>query len=619
MTTTPPVRSPEAARKSRRPTGRRPRTPLSHRLRLYARNPVVAIGVVALVLFTYLIAAPIVSLLVDAFVVHRQDTAITQQEEGAPTSYYLWRVLVSPQAVSIFWEPLANTLLIAVSAIILALVIGGSAAWLLVRTNMWGRKWFSTALIVPYMLPAWTFALAWVTLFKNRTTGGQAGWMENLGLAIPNWLSYGCLPIILIFAVHFSPFVIMLIGNALKSFDTTLEESSRLLGASRLATTFSIVIPILRPALISAVTLMLAKILGEFGVAYILGLPVNMNVLATSLYRNVYSDQKGSAAVMVAAIVLIGALSLWVDTHFLRESKRFVTISGKSGSSGTVARLGKSRWIATLACTLLFTASVAIPIVVLALSTVMWNPGVFAASNFTLDFWIGKDLSTIGFSEGILRNSGVWQAAWNSVWIVGHAATLSGIMGLFVGYVVVRSPSPLLSAALRQLVFFPYLVPGIAFAVAYLSLFSVQRGPIPALYGTAAILVLIYFTEQMPFTSRSGISAMMQLGADPEESAQMAGAGWWRRFATIVLPIQKGALASGAIMAFISGIKSLSLVVILAVPGMDVLTTLSIRLLDVGYSQAGNAVVLLIALISFTGTYTVQKVMKTDLAHGIGG
>ncbi|WP_179303724.1 ABC transporter permease [Brachybacterium alimentarium] len=619
MTTTPPARTTEAAEKSRFLSGTRPRAPLGHRLRLYVRNPVVAIGVVALALFAYLIAAPIVSLLVDAFVVHRQDTAITQQGEGAPTSYYLWRVLVSPQATSIFWEPLANTLIIAVSAIVLALVIGGSAAWLLVRTNMWGRKWFSTALIVPYMLPAWTFALAWVTLFKNRTTGGQAGWMENLGFTIPNWLSYGRLPIILIFAVHFSPFVIMLIGNALKSFDTTLEESSRLLGASRLATTFRIVIPILRPALISAVTLMLAKILGEFGVAYILGLPVNMNVLATSLYRNVYSDQKGSAAVMVAAIVLIGALSLWVDTHFLRESKRFVTISGKSGSSGAVARLGRSRWVATLACTLLFTASVAIPIVVLALSTVMRNPGVFTASNFTLDFWVGKDLSTVGFSEGILRNSEVWQSAWNSVWIVGLAALLSGVSGLFVGYVVVRSPSPLLSAALRQLVFFPYLVPGIAFAVAYLSLFSVQRGPIPALYGTAAILVLIYFTEQMPFTSRSGISAMMQLGADPEESAQMAGAGWWRRFVTIVLPIQKGALASGAIMAFISGIKSLSLVVILAVPGMDVLTTLSIRLLDVGYSQAGNAVVLLIALISFTGTYTVQKVMKTDLAHGIGG
>jgi len=147
----------------------------------------------------------------------------------------------------------------------------------------------------------------------------------------------------------------------------------------------------------------------------------------------------------------------------------------------------------------------------------------------------------------------------------------------------------------------------------------VQRGPVPALYGTSAILVLIFFTEQMPFASRSGISAMMQLGADPEEAAQMSGARWWRRFFTIVLPIQKGALATGVVMAFISGVKSLSLVIILAVPGMDLLTTLSIRLLDIGYSQAGNAVVLLVAAIAFIGTYSVQKVMKTDLAQGIGG
>lgn len=588
-------------------------------MRLYAQNPVVAIGFLALILFAYLIVAPIISLLIDGAVVHRQDTGITQQEEGSPTSYYLWRVFASPQAVSIFWEPLGNTLMIAVCSIVLAMIVGISVAWLMVRTNMWGRKWFATALIVPYMLPAWTFALAWVTMFKNRTTGGQPGWLENLGFTVPNWLSYGQFPIILIFAMHFSPFVILLVGNALKRFDSTLEESSRLLGASRARTTFTIVLPILRPALISAVTLILAKVLGEFGVAYVLGLPVNMNVLATSLYRNIYSDQTGSAAVLVAVIVLIGAISLWVDMHFLREAKRFVTISGKSGSSNAITKLRKSRILATLICTALFTVSVAVPLLVLALSTVMRQPGIFRAENFTLAYWTGRDLPTIGFTDGVLFNEEVWGAAWNSIWIVGLAATMAGVMGLIVGYVVVRSPSRFISGALRQMVFFPYLVPGIAFAVAYLSLFSVQRGPIPALYGTAAILVLIYFTEQMPFASRAGISSMMQLGADPEEAAQMSGAGWWRRFFTIVLPIQKGALATGMVMAFISGIKSLSLVVILAVPGMDVLTTLSIRLLDIGYSQAGNAVVLLVAAIAFIGTYSVQKVMKTDLAQGIGG
>ncbi|MGO1538906.1 MAG: ABC transporter permease [Leucobacter sp.] len=592
---------------------------MSYRLRLYMQNPVVVIGFMALILFTYLIAAPIVSLLIDGVVVHRQDTGITQQAEGSLTSYYLWRVFFSPQAASVFWIPLGNTLMIAFASIILALVVGITVAWLMVRTNMWGRKWFATALIVPYMLPAWTFALAWVVLFKNRTTGGQPGWLENMGIDVPNWLSYGQVPIILIFAAHFSPFVILLVGNALKRFDSTLEESSRLLGASRLRTTFTIVLPILRPALISAVTLILAKILGEFGVAYVLGLPINMNVLATSLYRNIFSAQNGSAAVIVTMIVLIGAISLWVDMHFLREAKRFVTISGKSGSGNTVTKLKKSRIFATLGCGALFLISVAIPLTVLALSTVMRQPGLFKAENFTLQYWIGRDLPATGFSDGVLFNSDVWEAAWNSLWIVGVAAIGAGVMGLIVGYVVVRSPSRFISGALRQLVFFPYLVPGIAFAVAYLSLFAVQRGPIPALYGTAAILVLIYFTEQMPFASRAGISSMMQLGADPEEAAQMSGAGWWRRFFTIVLPIQKNAIATGVIMGFISGIKSLSLVIILAVPGMEVLTTLSIRLIDVGYSHAGNAVVLFVAAIAFIGTYTVQKTMKTDLAQGMGG
>ncbi|WP_318242087.1 ABC transporter permease [Arthrobacter gallicola] len=598
---------------------RRPKVPLRYRIRLYAQNPVVTIGFLALVLFCYLIVVPIISLLIDGVVVHRRETGITQQEEGSFTTYYLWRVFVSPQAVSIFWAPLANTLMIALCSVVLALLVGVSVAWLMVRTNMWGRRWFATALIVPYMLPAWTFALAWVTIFKNRTSGGQSGWLENLGVTVPNWLSYGQIPIILIFAIHFSPFVILLVGNSLKRFDSTLEESSRLLGASRLKTTFDIILPLLRPSLISAVTLILAKVLGEFGVAYVLGLPVNVNVLATSLYRNIYSDQKGSAAVMAAVIVMIGAISLWIDMHFLREAKRFVTISGKSGSNNTVMDLKKARPFATLACMVLFLVSVAVPITVLALSTLMKQPGVFKFENFTLQFWAGRDLPTVGFQDGILFNSEVWSAAWNSLWIVGLAALMAGIMGLVIGYVVVRSPSGFISGALRQMVFLPYLVPGIAFAVAYLSLFSVQRGPIPALYGTAAILVLIYFTEQMPFASRSGISAMMQLGSDPEEAAQMSGAGWWRRFFTIVLPIQKGALATGILMAFISGIKSLSLVVILAVPGMDVLTTLSIRLLDVGYSQAGNAVVLLVAAIAFFGTYGVQKIMKTDLAQGIGG
>lgn len=112
---------------------------------------------------------------------------------------------------------------------------------------------------------------------------------------------------------------------------------------------------------------------------------------------------------------------------------------------------------------------------------------------------------------------------------------------------------------------------------------------------------------------------MMQMGKDPEEAAQIVGAGWWRRVISIVLPIHRGALVAGILLPFISGIKGLSLVILLAVPGTDLLTTYAVRLLDFGYSQAANVVAIMICLIAFGGTWIGQKIGKTNLANGIGG
>jgi iron(III) transport system permease protein len=152
-----------------------------------------------------------------------------------------------------------------------------------------------------------------------------------------------------------------------------------------------------------------------------------------------------------------------------------------------------------------------------------------------------------------------------------------------------------------------------------LSLFAVQRGPIPSLYGTVFILILALIADQMPYASRAGISAMMQLGKEPEEAAQIAGAGWMRRMLTVVIPIQKGSLVTGVLLPFISGIKGLSLFVILAVPSTVVLTTYSLRLVDYHYTQAANAVVLIVAGMAYFGTLAAQKLTKTNLAEGLGG
>ncbi|GCA53592.1 sulfate transport system permease protein CysW [Sinorhizobium sp. KGO-5] len=588
-----------------------------YRLKVALREPTTLIGVLTALLFTYLIVVPIISIVLDAVRVQFGHERRLSKDVGDLTLYYLDRALFSPVSADLFWRPLFNTLSVAVGAISLSLLIGTVLAWLISRTDMFGRRWFATALIVPYMLPAWTFALAWTTLFKNRTVGGQPGWLEAMGLTPPDWLAYGRIPITIILALHYTPFVILLFGSALRRFDSQLEDSARILGARRHQVALQIILPLMRPALLSSMVLIFAKCLGEFGVPYVLGLPVKFEVLSTSLFRSIASRQTGVAGVIAGSIMLIGIITLWIDARLVREARRFVTI-GSKGSMNRQSRLGRMRLPAAGFAATVFLLSVGLPLLTLLLSTIMKMPARFTLDNFTLDYWIGRDLDTIALKTGILLSPDLWDAAKNTLTIVGLASVTSGILGLLVGYVVIRTPVRLLSVYLRQVTFLPYLVPGIAFAAAYLSLFAVPRGPLPALYGTVIILVLALIADQMPYASRAGISAMTQLGKDPEEAAQVAGAGWLRRMISIVIPIQKGSLVTGVLLPFISGIKGLSLFVILAVPSTDVLTTYSLRLVDYHYTQAANAVVLIIAAIAYGGTLIAQKLTRTNLAEGLG-
>lgn len=588
-----------------------------YRIKVALREPTTLIGVMTALLFTYLIVVPIISIIFDAVRVQFGHERRLGKEVGDFTFYYLDRTFFSPVATDLFWHPLLNTLTVAFGAIVLSLAIGTILAWLISRTDMFGRRWFATALIVPYMLPAWTFALAWTTLFKNRTIGGQPGWFEAMGMTPPDWVAYGRFPITIILALHYTPFVILLFGSALRRFDSQLEDSARILGARRHQVALQVILPLMRPALLSSMVLIFAKCLGEFGVPYVLGLPVKFDVLSTSLFRSIASRQTGVAGVVAASIMVIGIITLMIDARLVREARRFVTI-GSKGSMNRQSRLGNMRLPATGFAAAIFLLSVGLPLLTLALSTVMKIPAQFTLDNFTLDYWIGANLDTVALQTGILLSPDLWAAAGNTLMIVGLASLTSGILGLFVGYVVIRTPVRALSVYLRQVTFLPYLVPGIAFAAAYLSLFAVPRGPMPALYGTVTILVLALIADQMPYASRAGISAMTQLGKDPEEAAQIAGAGWLRRMISIVIPIQKGSLVTGVLLPFISGIKGLSLFVILAVPSTDVLTTYSLRLVDYHYTQAANAVVLIIAGIAYFGTLMAQKLTRTNLAEGLG-
>ncbi len=161
--------------------------------------------------------------------------------------------------------------------------------------------------------------------------------------------------------------------------------------------------------------------------------------------------------------------------------------------------------------------SVLMPLILLVWQTLTLYPDDYSLKNLTFLFWIGKANTEFAEGEaGILRNMAIIKAAWNSVKLALTAAAAAGFLGIFIGYAVVRGRHTRLANTVEQVSFLPYLVPGIAFGALYLSLFTHKIGPIPALYGTFLLLALVCIAKNLPFTVRTGITAILQIGSELE-------------------------------------------------------------------------------------------------------
>ncbi|NQT57880.1 MAG: iron ABC transporter permease [Bacteroidetes bacterium] len=586
-------------------------------------TPQVILAAVFLVLLTYMVIVPIVIMIQETFIVHPiEKFQIPGAKSGDLTLNHWKKMFFSDVSVSFFYRPLLNTLIISLSLAVLALLIGGILAWLVVRTDMPMKKTVANLAMIPYIMPSWAMALAWITLFKNPRIGGSMGIFQYLtGIVLPNWFSYGMFPIIITLAIHYFPFGFMLMASALKNIDSQLEESAELLGASRKQVLRKIVFPLITPVVFSTFLLTFSRGLGTFGTPSFLGGPVRLYVLSTILRANMVGQRPGLGFITALVLILIGMLVLYMDHKIIGARKSFVTISGKSGKS-EVYSLGRyKKLVSGIVLTGLLLVTV-VPFTVLAIESFMLIPGKYSFSNLSLHYWLGPVSTQIGLGTGeagVLRNPSLMLALWNSVRLGIFTAAICGISGMLIGYTVVRLRGKRISRVLDQLSFLPYLMPSIAFGSIFLALFAVQRGPVPSLYGTFTLLVVACSVKYLPYASRAGIGAMLQIGPELEEAAILHGANWPTRMRRILFPLQKSSFFSGLLLPFISAMRELSLVVLLVTPGTMLATTATLKFTDRGWYPYTNAIMVLIVVAIVLSTFVSKKILKTDLAKGIGG
>ena len=587
------------------------------RLRRWLSRPEKVMGLILLAVLAILVVIPLVQIVVGASTFSYNDTRLVRgAEPGTWTLYHWQRVTVSRLSMSLLWKPLMHSLLIALGVVGLALPIGSLLAWLVMRTDMPLKKLIGNLAIIPYVMPSWVMALAWYAVFKNTRIGGSPGFLQAMGVNVPDWLSYGYIPIVLAMTIHYFPYAFILVSGAIASLDSKLEDTGLVLGASRRTVLRKITFPLMLPALGSAFVLIFSKAVGTFGSAAILGLPVRYYTISTRVYALLSNRVEGSAYALVIFLVAISALTIYMNSKVIGVRKKFTTISGK-GTRIQRMKLRKGRFPITAAVCIFIGICILFPLGMLTLQSLTLH-GDFNLRELTLDYWIGSPGSIYASNAGILRDPYVLGGMWNTIKLAVIAATIASISGLFFGYAVVKARGSFLSKLVETLAFTPYIIPSIAFGGIFLSMFSRSWGPFPSLYGTFTLLVLVTVAKRLPYASRTGISAMMQIDKSLEEAAYLRGASWVKRMKAIIIPLGKSGMMAGFILSLITSMRMLSLIVLLVTPETRVLTSMTYRYVEQGFTQQANAIAVLIIILTLTGYFTASALGKSKLEH-IGG
>ena len=597
-----------------------PRKPLTKRrlknlILNVLKNPFNMVVLVSLVILFCLIIIPLLTMIANTFTLAQGELRRVQGHVGDFTLYYWKYILAGTMSSAVLWGPLKNSFVCGFFTVLVSVPLGSVLAWLMIRTDIPGKKILGLLVTVPYMIPSWTKALAWLAMFRNSTSGAD-GFLAGMGIPIPDWLAYGPIAIVLCMSMHYYAFSYIMVSGALRSINSELEEMGEIQGASKAQILRHITLPLILPSVLSATVMTISKSIGTYGVPANLGNRIGYYTLATKMRNFIDQGPQAVGYAMSIVLVLLAALIIFSNQRIVGVRKSYATVSGKGGRA-TLMQLGKAKKpLMVFLMVFLFLAMV-VPFFVLIMETFQITTGAgYGLDNLTLYNWIGKEGEIDKYTNyvGIFRNPNFFSAFWNTIRLTLIASILTAICGQFLGYISSRGRGKWYGDLTEQMVFVPYLMSGIAFSTMYFSMFSRPHlgGLMPSLYGTFTLIVLTSVVKHFPFASKSGTANMLSISVELEEAADIAGASFWKRMSSIIVPLAKNGFISGFMLTFISIAKELDLIIIMMTPTTQTMSYLAFTYSQDGYNQMSDAVsVCVLAFILVC--YTVANRFGADL------
>ena len=505
-------------------------------------DPIMVTTIVVLIAFlTLFILYPLAVLLVDS--VYGPETGLTMS--------IFQRIFQMPS----FRKAITNTLKVGMTVGVLSTLIGLLFAYVEVyvklRTKFTARL-FQVVSMLPVVSPPFVLSLSMIMLF------GKAGIITRYLLGIYDNSVYGFGGITVVQTLTFFPVCYMMLKGLLKNIDPSLEEAARDMGASRFKVFTSVTLPLILPGMGNAFLVTFIESIADFANPMIIG--GSYDTLATTIYLQITGayDKQGAAA--MAVVLLTITMLMYLVQKYVLEKKTAATLTGKA-SRGRM---------------LIEDKSVTLPLTVLCSLVALFVIMMYICVPFGACFntW-GYDftLTTKWFVRVFEKYKGL-QAFRDSFLLSLASAPITALLSMIISYLVVKRNFKA-KGFIEFVSMLAMAVPGTVLGVGYIRGFVngvFGTGFLSGIYGSAAILIIVFIVRSLPTGTRSGISALRQIDKSIEESAYDMGADSFQVFMTITLPLIKDSFLSGLVTAFVRSITAISAIILLVTPQFLLIT-----------------------------------------------
>ncbi|MCC6470154.1 MAG: iron ABC transporter permease [Alphaproteobacteria bacterium] len=530
------------------------------------------LGTCAVVIALLFLVYPIGSATLGAFLRNGKPLAIENL-----TLANFERFLTSGSYQRAFWHSVVT----GAASTIVATALSLPMAYAVARAAMPLRSLVLALSVLPLISPPFIGAYAWVILLGNN------GIISNLlrdyvGLGLPS--IYGPFGVTVALALSYFPYTFLVLQGAMAAVDTSIEEAATIAGASRWRVLRTVTFPMILPSIAAGMLIVFIKAIGDFGVPAILG--GEYQVLPTLIYYQIHGFFNLNAAAAIAmvnvalTVLALGALA-WIN-----RTRGVATVTGTARRAARPLPAGL-RWSAIAYVWLvLLVANLPQLVVVLYSFSERWGdtllPSVYGLENYRR---VMGELGTV---------------VWNTVVLAGAATILCLAFGAVAAHATARGRI-YGRWAVDLIIMVPFVLPGLVIGVAYLTAFN--EGPL-VLTGTAAILILAYFTRRVAFVFRSASAAITQVDRRLEEASTICGADWAMTMRRVVLPLIAPALLAGGILVFATLIGEISVTVLLYSARWKTITIAIYEYLlgnDIAKASALGTVTIVLTLILVAG------------------